>query len=84
MLPRKIRDEYHRAQAFSGLIKNPNFSLQDDFSLWKEFLHTLACRDRKDFLEYVVNLSPTIISMGGKEALVLKVQGIHDVSRWWP
>ncbi|NEO29640.1 MAG: hypothetical protein F6K36_04155 [Symploca sp. SIO3C6] len=84
MLRRKIRDEYHRAEAFSGLIKNPNFSLQEDFSLWKEFLHTLACRDRKDFLEYLVNLSPTIISMGGKEALASTVQAIHDVSRWWP
>ncbi|NEP35499.1 MAG: hypothetical protein F6K38_29975 [Moorea sp. SIO3B2] len=81
---RAIQSEYHRAYAFSGLIKNPNFSLQDDVSLWQEFLHTLACSDRKDFLEYLVNLSPTIISLGGKEALAAIVEAIKDVSRWWP
>ncbi|NEP53784.1 MAG: hypothetical protein F6K65_35285, partial [Moorea sp. SIO3C2] len=79
-----IQSEYHRARVFSGLIKNPGFSLQDDVSLWQEFLHTLACRDRQDFLRNLVNLSPTIISLGGKEALAAIVEAIQDVSRWWP
>jgi len=81
---RAIRSEYHRADVFSGLIKNPGLSLQEDVSLWQEFLHTLACRDRQHFLEYLVNLSPTIISLGGKEALASIVEAIKDVSRWWP
>ncbi|NEO43758.1 MAG: hypothetical protein F6K55_06305 [Moorea sp. SIO4A3] len=81
---RAIQSEYYRAEAFSGLIENPNFSLQDDVSLWQEFLHTLACHDRQQFLEDLVNLSPTIISLGGKEALAAIVEGIKDVSRWWP
>ncbi|NEP35581.1 MAG: hypothetical protein F6K38_30405 [Moorea sp. SIO3B2] len=79
-----IKSEFYRSRAFSGLIKNPNFSLQDDVSLWQEFLHTLACSDRQDFLEDLVNLSPTIISLGGKEALAAIVEAIKDVSRWWP
>ncbi|NEO37419.1 MAG: hypothetical protein F6J90_14225 [Moorea sp. SIOASIH] len=79
-----IQSQYHRAYAFSGLIENPNFSLQEDVSLWQEFLHTLACSDRQQFLEDLVNLSPTIISLGGKEALAAIVEGIKDVSRWWP
>ncbi|AOY84978.2 NB-ARC domain-containing protein [Moorena producens JHB] len=79
-----IQSEYHRARVFSGLIKNPGLSLQDDVSLWQEFLHTLACRDREDFLRDLVNLSPTIISLGGKEALAAIVEAIKDVSRWWP
>ncbi|NEO04684.1 MAG: hypothetical protein F6K51_03490 [Moorea sp. SIO3I8] len=81
---RAIQSEYHRAYAFSGLIKNPNFSLQEDVSLWQEFLHTLACHDRWRFLGNLVNLSPTIISLGGKEALAAIVEAIKDVSRWWP
>ncbi|NEQ82672.1 MAG: hypothetical protein F6K26_21240 [Moorea sp. SIO2I5] len=81
---RAIQSEYHRAIAFSGLIKNYNFSLQDDVSLWQEFLHTLACSDRQKFLRDLVNLSPTIISLGGKEALAAIVEAIKDVSRWWP
>ncbi|NER91056.1 MAG: hypothetical protein F6K64_30055 [Moorea sp. SIO3A2] len=79
-----IQSEYHRAYAFSGLIKNPGLSLQDDVSLWQEFIHTLACHDRQGFLEDLVNLSPTIISLGGKEALAAIVEAIKDVSRWWP
>ncbi|NEO75121.1 MAG: hypothetical protein F6J99_02125 [Moorea sp. SIO4G3] len=79
-----IQSEYHRAYAFSGLIENPNFSLQEDVYLWQEFLHTLAFRDRESFLRYLVDLSPTIISLGGKEALAAIVEGIKDVSRWWP
>ena len=81
---RAIQYESFRAQAFSGLITNPNFSLQDEVSLWQEFLHTLACRDRQQFLEDLVNLSPTIISLGGKEPLAAIVEAIKDVSRWWP
>ncbi|NEP24760.1 MAG: hypothetical protein F6K49_23075 [Moorea sp. SIO3I6] len=81
---RAIQSEYYRAEAFSGLIKNPHFSLQEDVSLWQEFLHTLACHDRQQFLEDLVNLSPTIISLGGKEALAAIVESIKDVSRWWP
>ncbi|WP_424097461.1 NB-ARC domain-containing protein [Moorena producens] len=81
---RSITHELYQAKAFSGLIKNPGLSLQDDVSLWQEFLHTLACRDRQHFLEDLVNLSPTIISLGGKEALAAIVEGIKDVSRWWP
>ncbi|NET82097.1 MAG: hypothetical protein F6J94_09175 [Moorea sp. SIO1F2] len=80
---RAIQSEYYRAEAFSGLIKNPHFSLQEDVSLWQEFLHTLACHDRQDFLIDLVNLSPTIISLGGKEALAAIVESIQDVSRWW-
>ncbi|OLT63129.1 hypothetical protein BJP37_05980 [Moorena bouillonii PNG] len=79
-----IQSEYHRAIAFSGLIENPNLSLQEDVSLWQEFLHTLACRDRQQFLRDLVDLSPTIISLGGKEALAAIVEAIKDVSRWWP
>ncbi|NEQ83905.1 MAG: hypothetical protein F6K26_28095, partial [Moorea sp. SIO2I5] len=79
-----IQSEYHRAYAFSGLIKNSNFSLQDDVSLWQEFLHTLACSDRQSFLRDLVHLSPTIICLGGKEALAAIVEAVQDVSRWWP
>ncbi|WP_287263434.1 NB-ARC domain-containing protein [Moorena sp. SIO3A5] len=81
---RAIQSEYHRADVFNELIKNPGLSLQDDVSLWQEFLHTFACRDREDFLIYLVDLSPTIISLGGKEALAAIVEAIKDVSRWWP
>ncbi|NEO22876.1 MAG: hypothetical protein F6K53_04310 [Moorea sp. SIO4A1] len=81
---RAIQSEYHRAIAFSILIENPNFSLQEDVSLWQEFLHTLACRDREFFLRELVDLSSTIISLGGKEALAAIVESIQDVSRWWP
>ncbi|NEQ10016.1 MAG: hypothetical protein F6K37_30010 [Moorea sp. SIO4E2] len=81
---RAIQSEYHRAIAFSGLIENPSLSLQEDVSLWQEFLHTLACRDRQFLLAVLVNLSPTIISLGGKEALAAIVEAIKDVSRWWP
>ncbi|NEO48454.1 MAG: hypothetical protein F6K55_31835 [Moorea sp. SIO4A3] len=81
---RAIQSEYHRAYAFSGLIKNYNLSLQEDVSLWQEFLHTLACGDRQQFLRDLVNISPTIISLGGKEALAAIVEAIKDVSRWWP
>ncbi|NET68859.1 MAG: hypothetical protein F6K63_32490 [Moorea sp. SIO1G6] len=83
-MARTIQSEYHRADVFSGLIENPHFSLQEDVSLWQEFLHTLACRDRQSFLTDLVNLSPTIISLGGKEALAAIVEAIKDVSRWWP
>ncbi|AOX04160.1 hypothetical protein BJP34_06505 [Moorena producens PAL-8-15-08-1] len=79
-----IQSEFYRARVFSGLIENPNFSLQDDVSLWQECLHTLACSDRQHFLEDLVNLSPTIISLGRKEALAAIVEAIQDVSRWWP
>ncbi|NES44343.1 MAG: apoptotic protease-activating factor, partial [Moorea sp. SIO2C4] len=79
-----IQSEYHRARVFSGLIENPGLSLQEDVSLWQEFLHTLACSDRQRFLGNLVDLSPTIISLGGKEALAAIVEAIKDVSRWWP
>ncbi|NEO67351.1 MAG: apoptotic protease-activating factor, partial [Moorea sp. SIO4G2] len=81
---REIQPEYHRARVFSGLIENPGLSLQEDVSLWQEFLHTLACRDRQQFLRDLVDLYPTIISLGGKEALAAIVKAVQDVSRWWP
>ena len=80
---RAIQSEYYRASVFSGLIENPNLSLHDVL-LWQEFLHTLACPGREYFLAVLVNLSPTIISLGGKEALASIFEAIQDVSRWWP
>jgi len=52
--------------------------------LWRETLHTLARRTRRDLLSDLSALAPLIYALGGPEAIVGTFQAIQDVGRWWP
>jgi hypothetical protein len=74
-----IQSESDRINAFASFV--PRLDIADR---WSEILHTLARRDRKDFLGDVPTLVPAIIQLGGHLALKLTVQAIQDVCKQWP
>jgi hypothetical protein len=80
---RAIQDEYYRANALSGMIP-PLKSSSFDFSFWKESLHVLARRERKNLLTDISELSSVITALGGSEALAQTARAIQDVGRQWP
>jgi hypothetical protein len=59
-------------------------------SLWlarqgeDNLLHFSAHRSRPEFLSDLRDLTPVIVTLGGKEAIVEIFRAIQDVGRWWP
>jgi hypothetical protein len=83
LVARAIQHEYDRAYALSGMILPLKSSSSFDFSLWKESLRLLACRERKNLLEDITELSSVIIALGGSEALTQTARAIQEVGRQW-
>jgi len=52
--------------------------------LWRNTLHILSQRTRKDLLSDLVALVSVILALGGQEALEETDRAIQDVGRWWP
>ncbi|WP_071881431.1 NB-ARC domain-containing protein [Gloeothece verrucosa] len=79
---RSIKDKLKRAATFSKMLPQI-ISTGINFALWKEILHLLACRERRDFLQDIKNLTPVILQFSGKEAIKEVFRAIQDVGRWW-
>ncbi len=51
---------------------------------WHSLLPILARRTRQDMLANIGVLAPTIVTLGGEEAIAETFRAIQDVGRWWP
>ena len=82
---RAIESSGSRFQALSALLpllhQQPAATFRD---LWQNNLHHLATRPRPDFLSDLRALCPTLVALGGQEAVVETYAAVEDVGRWWP
>lgn len=53
------------------------------YSSWRDMLHTIASRTRKDLLSDLDALKSIIIALGGDEAVGETARAVQDVGRWW-
>ncbi|MBN1810840.1 MAG: hypothetical protein JXA14_03295 [Anaerolineae bacterium] len=54
------------------------------YALWRENLHHLAVRTRRDLLSDLGALLPVIVVLGGHEAVTATWRAIQDAGLWWP
>ncbi len=79
-----IQNEYYRAQVLSALAdKLAQMPKSQLFPLWRDSLHTLSLRTRKDLLQDIRALVPTIFALGGQKAIAEISYAISNVSQWW-
>ena len=82
---RAIESSGSRFRALSALLpllhQQPAATFRD---LWQNNLHHLATRPRPDFLSDLRALCPTLVALGGQEAVVETYAAVEDVGRWWP
>ena len=52
--------------------------------LWRDTLHALATRTRRDLLSDLKALIAVISKLGGAEAVAETARAIQDVGGWWP
>ena len=82
---RAIESPASRFWALSTLLpllpQQPAATFRD---LWQKNLHHLATRARPDFLSDLRALCPTLVALGGQEAVVETYAAVEDVGRWWP
>jgi predicted MPP superfamily phosphohydrolase len=81
---RAIESPASRSWALSALLplllQQPAATLRD---LWQNNLHHLATRARPDFLSDLRALCPTLVALGGQEAVAETYAAVEDVGRWW-
>jgi hypothetical protein len=53
------------------------------FPLWKDTLHQLSRKKRKELQQDIATLTAVIFQLGGKQALLELTSAIQDVGRWW-
>ncbi|MEH2091690.1 NB-ARC domain-containing protein [Nostoc sp.] len=81
---RAIQSESDRAKALSALADNlSQMQAAKLFSLWKDTLHELSLRTRRNLLQDIKALFPVIFSLGGEAATAEIARAIVDVARWW-
>ena len=78
-----IRDESSRAFALSELAPRLRINSQN-YSLLSSLLNDLAYGGRKNFLEDIPKLAPSIIDLAGPQALPLVVKSMREVCKQWP
>lgn len=82
---RAIGDEGARARALAALAPQmAELASAVLCPLWKETLHHLAARTRRDVLSDLGALAPALVALGGQEAVVTTLRAVLDVGRWWP
>ncbi len=81
---REIQSEYNRAKTLSALAdKLAQMPQSQLFHLWQDSLHRLSLRTRKDLLQDMQAILPTIFALGGHKAMAEVNCAIQDVARWW-
>jgi hypothetical protein len=53
------------------------------FPLWRDSLHRLSLRTRRDLLQDIEFFVPTLFALGGDKAIASVNCAISDVARWW-
>ncbi|WP_017714973.1 NB-ARC domain-containing protein [Kamptonema formosum] len=53
------------------------------FPLWRDALHSLSRRTRKNLLSDLGALVPVMFALGGEKALAEIAGAVQDVARWW-
>jgi len=78
-------EENERATAFAqlspSLVELPSEVL---LPVWSETMHTLASYIRRDVLADIQALTPLVLVLGGKTALIEAAQAVGDIGRWFP
>jgi hypothetical protein len=78
-----VKDPYHRAQAWGGLLNRLD-ELNLDFVAFADLLVTLAYQNRSDLLENFPDLTATLTRLGGPGTLSACLQVMREVCHQWP
>ncbi|WP_375472038.1 hypothetical protein [uncultured Nostoc sp.] len=79
-----IQSEDYRAEALSALASGlSQMPVAELFPLWRDTLHQVSLRTRRNLLQNIKALFPVIFALGGETATAELARAIVDVARWW-